>query len=1198
MYYLPWEIFIFIGLFLAANFYSKYETNYARLTLYFCMWLTLHHVSIYLFQVFFTIITCLRNNWFQRISNSISKNSSKYRVSNFKRLLRSQIYCIIATTIGLYLLFTEYYSWPTSLLKHWSPLCEPAFELALSHWIFSLYEDYLSNDEVSSHMTPMPGETKLKLFKNYYVGLVGHHVFTILAYIWSLWTHNLAGLCVFGLLFEVPVIIINIREFVVAFDKEVQFPFQRCSKWMFQFYGHILFGLFHLSRTLFCALYPLSLCIWRRQLYAMPWGSHVMYHILGLLFCSVNFILYGTFFTRYLLEDGVRAGLISEKSVWTYFHVKEKYIDALVSQTVGKDDIEQQISSVDSKENSTSEVAPIQSIGHIDRSDEMYLKATTSSKASDSSVLKTTKSIKIAIDNSNSSATITAVDISSDHTSYDRAISAHELSSHTVPSSLWIAINGFVYDVTTFQNKHPGGANMLLQAAGKDSSAQFIAVGHSQTARRTMDTYKIGRFVPAISTTDTNGLSKDFEITGEHVDINSTTSNINLGDEKRHAVLDTSYKAPWYTEEGPYDTFKTYSFGRDLYFPATTTLLACIILFAGGNRFIYDLINTTSKSVTPMLPLADTINMDAIRVTVKTTKLIDVADLTKSAATIGQVASAHAMMICLSISIFYMIQYISQIFSRSHTTNVLLSSNGATSSITEYFKLGKIISVLITTKVLSTCILLEMLLLSLPSYILTLNSMRISLLLSYSIETLLRKRSLNRVLVAVLFASNAVDIWGLSTELFKSHPSIAVFVITIIILSSISRLICMRTVTDTSTLVPVGMIALLLLWHLREWFIDLNDGTDVLQPLYMTTLTSSANSSSSVLDIQSLVSIIPGYPLLYLPTFLLSYLLWPSIYKHFISLTEFSTIQFSSQFLLVVSGIFLWSLSGSVGPARWWAFVLSFYGLARVSYECGMTLQSGGASAPRHLFRPKQIEDAIRTLLAAWLSQIFVSPVLNLLNLLLPLQYKYYFYPTPVFDFGDAVDYGVAFQVNGDPQQQPTVFQHNVGHLGHSEYDHVRTGTATRDMMWELINDPEAGKKGFVADTVAIFPLYTGGARSVMPGAEALDYLRDYVNPSDEQIGRENIYKFREINLSAWSSEKAAYNWYKNSAAHKKIVKEYHNGDLQEFSAMLATLAPPPNKPIRWDTRCRNCHKMTGNDPGHNTCPHCNYTEKFPLPYL
>ncbi|KAH8880325.1 acyl-CoA dehydrogenase NM domain-like protein [Thozetella sp. PMI_491] len=48
-----------------------------------------------------------------------------------------------------------------------------------------------------------------------------------------------------------------------------------------------------------------------------------------------------------------------------------------------------------------------------------------------------------------------------------------DIASHSKPDSLWIVIDGDVYDVTKFQDDHPGGKKILQRVGGKDASKQF-----------------------------------------------------------------------------------------------------------------------------------------------------------------------------------------------------------------------------------------------------------------------------------------------------------------------------------------------------------------------------------------------------------------------------------------------------------------------------------------------------------------------------------------------------------------------------------------------------------------------------------------------------------------------------------------------------------------------------------------------------
>ncbi|GAB7338337.1 hypothetical protein MBLNU457_4645t2 [Dothideomycetes sp. NU457] len=51
--------------------------------------------------------------------------------------------------------------------------------------------------------------------------------------------------------------------------------------------------------------------------------------------------------------------------------------------------------------------------------------------------------------------------------------SKSDVSSHNKPDSLWIIVDDDVYDLSKFQDEHPGGKKILQRVAGKDASKQF-----------------------------------------------------------------------------------------------------------------------------------------------------------------------------------------------------------------------------------------------------------------------------------------------------------------------------------------------------------------------------------------------------------------------------------------------------------------------------------------------------------------------------------------------------------------------------------------------------------------------------------------------------------------------------------------------------------------------------------------------------
>ena len=67
-----------------------------------------------------------------------------------------------------------------------------------------------------------------------------------------------------------------------------------------------------------------------------------------------------------------------------------------------------------------------------------------------------------------------------------------EIFEHNTKESLWLLIEGKVYDVTDF--KHPGGKQILLQNAGQDATTQFEDINHSPKADKFMEELYIGDF--------------------------------------------------------------------------------------------------------------------------------------------------------------------------------------------------------------------------------------------------------------------------------------------------------------------------------------------------------------------------------------------------------------------------------------------------------------------------------------------------------------------------------------------------------------------------------------------------------------------------------------------------------------------------------------------------------------------------------
>ncbi|OAA48844.1 Riboflavin synthase-like beta-barrel [Beauveria brongniartii RCEF 3172] len=66
------------------------------------------------------------------------------------------------------------------------------------------------------------------------------------------------------------------------------------------------------------------------------------------------------------------------------------------------------------------------------------------------------------------------------------------VAEHKVAKDAWMTIHGKVYDVTKYLEDHPGGAEVLAEAAGTDATEAFDNAGHSEDAFDIMETYKVG----------------------------------------------------------------------------------------------------------------------------------------------------------------------------------------------------------------------------------------------------------------------------------------------------------------------------------------------------------------------------------------------------------------------------------------------------------------------------------------------------------------------------------------------------------------------------------------------------------------------------------------------------------------------------------------------------------------------------------
>merc|ERR1712166_1621955 len=73
-------------------------------------------------------------------------------------------------------------------------------------------------------------------------------------------------------------------------------------------------------------------------------------------------------------------------------------------------------------------------------------------------------------------------------------ITAEEYLKHATVTDLWLLIGDKVFDVTKYQEEHPGSDSILHDVKGMDATQEFDDVGHSMDAISKRDTLIVGDF--------------------------------------------------------------------------------------------------------------------------------------------------------------------------------------------------------------------------------------------------------------------------------------------------------------------------------------------------------------------------------------------------------------------------------------------------------------------------------------------------------------------------------------------------------------------------------------------------------------------------------------------------------------------------------------------------------------------------------
>ena len=69
------------------------------------------------------------------------------------------------------------------------------------------------------------------------------------------------------------------------------------------------------------------------------------------------------------------------------------------------------------------------------------------------------------------------------------------MKEHSAEEDCWVAIHGHVYDLTSFAEEHPAGAESVFKLCGLDGTEAFQSV-HNQKMMDDFEEDKVGIFFP------------------------------------------------------------------------------------------------------------------------------------------------------------------------------------------------------------------------------------------------------------------------------------------------------------------------------------------------------------------------------------------------------------------------------------------------------------------------------------------------------------------------------------------------------------------------------------------------------------------------------------------------------------------------------------------------------------------------------
>mmetsp|Transcript_7459 Transcript_7459/g.17128 ORF Transcript_7459/g.17128 Transcript_7459/m.17128 type:complete len:961 (-) Transcript_7459:34-2916(-) len=315
--------------------------------------------------------------------------SPRQRSAYLRRLCRSQVFCVLSL-LGACRLILRWRRMPQDVFEDFTADHQVLFSMAFGHWVVSLWEDLKCSSFMAGGLDSkaLPGVRDPSTLLRQ--GFLLHHLVAAASYVALLRLHRLGGVGALGLVFALPVLLLNRRELARVLGRQAP-----GSRWLFERdavkeHWRFTYIFFWLARGGPLALYVYSVLWLQEALGELSTMEMLLYHGIACFFAGLNYAF------LFVLEAWSRADCAA----------------AAMPELVEEEDM-------DPVEEGAKELPAEPEAATLHEVDEEVFR----SKAND--------------------------------------------------GVLWLAVEGIVYDLTSWQELHPGGASILRQHAGRDATEAF-----------------------------------------------------------------------------------------------------------------------------------------------------------------------------------------------------------------------------------------------------------------------------------------------------------------------------------------------------------------------------------------------------------------------------------------------------------------------------------------------------------------------------------------------------------------------------------------------------------------------------------------------------------------------------------------------------------------------------------------------------